>query len=257
MSPLSLDYGNLPGHIAIIMDGNGRWAYSHGLPRLQGHSNGVETVDRITRAAVEIGIDVLTLYAFSSENWKRPREEVSGLMQLLKKYLESELSTMIENNIRLSCIGDIRKLPNDVQDAISHSLAETSSNNGLVLNLALNYGGRDEIVRAARRLADLSLHQKLRPQDLNEEVFTRNLDTAGLPEPDLIIRTGGEKRLSNFLLWQASYSELYFTEKNWPDFSKDDLITALHDYQKRQRRFGRTGEQAVSGTQKEVSDKAE
>lgn len=227
------------------MDGNGRWAHSRGLPRLQGHTKGVETVDRIVRVTVELGISVLTLYTFSSENWNRPREEVSGLMRLLKKYLESELDAMMENDIKLNCIGDLRRLPPDVQDAIDHSLSKTSANKGLALNLALNYSGRDEIIRAARHLIDLYFQEIIQPPDLNEEVFNRALDTTGLPDPDLIIRTGGEKRLSNFLLWQASYSELYFTETNWPDFSRDDFTTALSDYQKRQRRFGRTGKQAT------------
>ncbi|MFO7761865.1 MAG: isoprenyl transferase [Thermodesulfobacteriota bacterium] len=254
MPPLSLDYGNLPSHVAVIMDGNGRWARSHGLPRLQGHTKGVETVDEITRTAVELGIDTLTLYAFSSENWKRPREEVSGLMGLLKKYLESELSTMLDNNIRLRCIGDIKKLPSDVQDSINYTLSQTSANNGLILNLALNYGGRDEIIRATRQLVDLCLQQKLQPQEIDKELFNRKLDTAELSDPDLIIRTGGEKRLSNFLLWQASYSELYFTEINWPSFSRDDFIAALSDYQKRQRRFGKTGEQAPGRNNRERSD---
>ncbi len=252
----SLDYGNLPGHVAVIMDGNGRWARSHGLPRLQGHSNGVQSVDKITRTAVELGIDILTLYAFSSENWKRPQEEVSGLMQLLKKYLESELATMNENNIRLHVIGDVNRLPADVQDAISHCLLETSGNEGLILNLALNYGGRDEIVRALRNLAKLCNLNRCTPQELNEDVVARNLDTSGLPDPDLIIRTGGERRLSNFLLWQASYSELYFTETNWPDFNREDFISALIDYQKRQRRFGRTGEQSVELADSEGNRKA-
>ncbi|MFP3982395.1 MAG: isoprenyl transferase [Desulfurivibrionaceae bacterium] len=252
-----MDYGNLPGHVAIIMDGNGRWARSHGLSRLQGHSKGVETVDRITRSAVDLGISVLTLYAFSSENWKRPQEEVSGLMQLLKSYLQSELTTMMENNIRLSAIGDINGMPSDVQDSINHSLSKTSANSGLILNFALNYGGRNEIVRAARQVADLCRQRYFQPGDIDEQLFAGKLNTAGLPDPDLIIRTGGEKRLSNFLLWQASYSELYFSETNWPDFSKEDFIEALTDYQKRQRRFGRTGEQTAGQDNNKRQSKTE
>lgn len=252
-----MDYEKLPGHVAIIMDGNGRWARSQDLPRLQGHLKGVEAVDRITRSAVDLGINILTLFAFSSENWKRPQEEVSGLMQILKSYLQSELGTMMENNIRLSSIGDINGMPSDVQESINHSLIETSKNSGLILNFALNYGGRDEIVRAARQIADLCYQQSLQPRKIDEQLFTSKLDTAELPDPDLIIRTGGEKRLSNFLLWQASYAELYFSETNWPEFSREDFLEALTDYQNRQRRFGRTGEQTVDHNNNKRQSKTE
>jgi len=225
------------------MDGNGRWAQSRGLMRLMGHKAGVKTVQRIVRAAREIGISVLTLYAFSSENWKRPANEVSGLMSLLKSYLESELASMQENNIRLRCIGRKEKLPAEIRETLIASMDRTAANSGLVLNLALSYGSRDEIVSAAREMARLCAAGKLRPEDITEEAFSGLLYTAGLPDPDLIIRTGGEFRLSNFLLWQASYAEIFITETHWPDFTREDFIAAITTFQKRQRRFGRTGDQ--------------
>jgi len=240
---LELDKKKLPQHIAIIMDGNGRWAQSRGLMRLMGHKAGVKTVQRIVRAAREIGISVLTLYAFSSENWKRPANEVSGLMSLLKSYLESELASMQENNIRLRCIGRKEKLPAEIRETLIASMDRTAANSGLVLNLALSYGSRDEIVSAAREMARLCAAGKLRPEDITEEAFSGLLYTAGLPDPDLIIRTGGEFRLSNFLLWQASYAEIFITETHWPDFTREDFIAAITTFQKRQRRFGRTGDQ--------------
>ncbi|MCK9296969.1 MAG: isoprenyl transferase [Desulfobulbaceae bacterium] len=243
---LELDKKKLPQHIAIIMDGNGRWAQSRGLMRLMGHKAGVKTVQLIVKAAREIGISVLTLYAFSSENWKRPATEVSGLMSLLKSYLESELASMQENNIRLHCIGRQENLPREISQTLNASMAQTAANTGLVLNLALSYGSRDEIVTAAREMAKLCVAGKLRVEDITEEVLSGHLSTAGLPDPDLIIRTGGEFRLSNFLLWQASYAEIFITETHWPDFTREDFMAAIATFQKRQRRFGRTGDQ-VSG----------
>ncbi|MBU4262759.1 MAG: isoprenyl transferase [Proteobacteria bacterium] len=228
------------------MDGNGRWAQSRGLMRLMGHKAGVKTVQLIVKAAREIGISALTLYAFSSENWKRPATEVSGLMSLLKSYLESELTFMQENNIRLHTIGRKENLPREIRETLSASIANTAANTGLVLNLALSYGSRDEIVGAARKMAKLCVAGKLSPEDITEASFSGHLFTAGLPDPDLIIRTGGEFRLSNFLLWQASYSEIFITETHWPDFTREDFIAAITTFQKRQRRFGRTGDQ-VSG----------
>ncbi len=231
------------------MDGNGRWAKSRGMIRLLGHKAGVNTVRKIVRAANELGIDVLTLYAFSSENWKRPAHEVSGLMSLLKSYLKSELANMLENNIRLRCMGREENLPDQVRDILNTSIAKTSENTGLVLNLALSYGGRNEIVRAAARICQLCLENKLNPADITVEIFAEHLYSAGLPDPDLVIRTGGESRLSNFLLWQASYAEIYITETQWPDFSKEDLHAAIACFQQRQRRFGKTGDQvAEAGT---------
>lgn len=225
------------------MDGNGRWAQSRGLMRLMGHKAGVKTVQLIVKAAREIGIPVLTLYAFSSENWKRPANEVSGLMSLLKSYLESELVSMQENNICLRCIGRKENLPKEIRETLSASIAKTAANTGLILNLALSYGSRDEIVGAAREMVKLCVAGKLSPEDITEEAFSGHLYTAGLPDPDLIIRTGGEFRLSNFLLWQASYAEIFITETHWPDFTREDFIAAIATFQKRQRRFGRTGNQ--------------
>jgi undecaprenyl diphosphate synthase len=225
------------------MDGNGRWAQKRGMMRLMGHQMGVKTVKKIVTAARELDIRVLTLYAFSSENWKRPEQEVSGLMTLLKSYLENELSTMLDNNIKLRCMGRKEQLPPIVRDTLDSSIQKTSGNTGMVLNLALSYGGRSEIVRAARILAAQCTEGTIHPDDITEELVSDNLYSAGLPDPDLVIRTGGEYRLSNFLLWQASYAEIYITDINWPDFSKDDFHMALANYQERQRRFGRTGEQ--------------
>ncbi|RJX27151.1 MAG: isoprenyl transferase [Desulfurivibrio sp.] len=240
---LELDEKKLPQHIAIIMDGNGRWAQSRGLMRLMGHKAGVKTVQLIVKAAREIGIPVLTLYAFSSENWKRPATEVSGLMTLLKNYLESELISMLDNNIRLRCIGRKENLPGEIRETLETSIARTAASTGLVLNLALSYGSRDEIVGAAREMAELCLAGKLRPEEITEQSFAGRLYTAGLPDPDLIIRTGGEFRLSNFLLWQASYAEIFITETHWPDFTRKDFVAAIATFQKRQRRFGKTGDQ--------------
>jgi undecaprenyl diphosphate synthase len=240
---LELDEKKLPRHIAIIMDGNGRWAQSRGLMRLMGHKAGVKTVQLIVKAARELGIPALTLYALSTENLKRPANEVSGLMSLLKSYLESEILAMQENNIRLHCIGRMENLPAEIRETLSASMAKTAGNTGLILNLALSYGSRDEIVKAARETARLCAAGKLTPEDITEEIFSGHLYTAGLPDPDLIIRTGGEFRLSNFLLWQASYAEIFITETHWPDFTKADFIAAITTFQKRQRRFGRTGDQ--------------
>ena len=236
---------NIPKHVAIIMDGNGRWAKAKGMMRLKGHQAGANTVKKIVEAAREMGISVLTLYAFSTENWKRPASEVSGLMSLLKSYLESELKSMLGNDIQLRCIGQQENLPQEVLSVLRESIEKTASNSGMILNLALSYGGRDEILRAARTMAQLCVEGKLQPEQINEDVLVSQLYTAGLPDPDLLIRTGGESRLSNFLLWQASYSEIYFTDIKWPDFSKDDFFTAIQYFQKRQRRFGQTGEQVA------------
>ncbi|MBI5556571.1 MAG: isoprenyl transferase [Deltaproteobacteria bacterium] len=251
-SSLEPDRENLPRHIAIIMDGNGRWAQSRGLMRLIGHKAGVNTVQKIVKAAREIGIEVLTLYAFSSENWKRPAKEVSGLMSLLKTYLESEISSMQENSISLRCLGRRENLPEDIRETLNASIAKTAGNRGLILNLALSYGSRDEIVMAARETAKLCLAGKLDPDQLTEEIFADHLYTAGLPDPDLIIRTGGEFRLSNFLLWQASYAEIFVTDIHWPDFTRENFITAIADFQQRQRRFGKTGDQISDDSQSQT-----
>lgn len=242
---LDLDTNNMPHHIAIIMDGNGRWAHTHGLMRLMGHKQGVKTVQEIVKAARELNIKVLTLYAFSSENWKRPEKEVSGLMSLLNTYLKSEQASMQKNNICLRCMGRKNNLPDEVRSTLENSIATTAANTGLILNLALSYGGRDEIIRATRKLATLCQKGDFSPEDISEETFANFLYSTGLPDPDLLIRTGGESRLSNFLLWQASYSEIFITETHWPDFSKNDFSAAIVNYQQRQRRFGKTGDQVT------------
>lgn len=243
MSEPELDINNIPSHIAIIMDGNGRWAQNRGLPRALGHKTGVESVKAIVRAAQEMGVSTLTLYAFSTENWKRPPFEVQALMGLLKSYLQSELATMVENNVCLRTIGQKEKLPSEVGKILDQTIHKTAANTGLVLNLALSYGGRNEIVATAKALAKKCASGDMSPDEISEEVFASYLYTAGLPDPDLLIRTGGESRLSNFLLWQVSYAEIYITETLWPDFRKEGLVVAIQDFQNRQRRFGKTGDQ--------------
>ncbi|MDG4476876.1 isoprenyl transferase [Thiovibrio frasassiensis] len=238
------DTAALPRHIAIIMDGNGRWAEQQGKPRIMGHRAGVESVQDIVRAARELGIGVLTLYAFSTENWKRPPLEVQALMGLLKSFLESELTTMVQNNVSLRCLGQKDRIPTEVRKVMDRVIRETANNSGLILNLALSYGGRSEITQAVQEIARKCQDGTLNPEAIDQAVLEQHLYTAGLPDPDLVIRTGGETRLSNFLLWQASYAELYFTEILWPDFRKKDLLTAILDFQTRQRRFGKTGKQA-------------
>jgi undecaprenyl diphosphate synthase len=236
-----LDMNSLPKHIAIIMDGNGRWALRRGLPRVAGHKKGVDTVRRVTEQCRQLGIPVLTLYAFSDENWGRPREEVGFLMDMLGTFLKAEIATMKSNNIRFRTIGKIERLPERVRTWIEKAVSETEANAGMVLNLALSYGGRSEIVEAVNRLRAASGT----PGDITEDMFSASLNTVGLPDPDLLIRTSGEKRISNFLLWQAAYAEFYFTDTLWPDFKESDLLTAILDYQGRQRRFGLTQEQHV------------
>ena len=237
------DLIRLPRHLAIIMDGNGRWAKRRGLPRIIGHRQGVKAVHSTVRLCRELDIPVLTLYAFSQENWGRPRAEVSALMDLLYDNLKSELDEMLGNQISLRAIGQIEHLPERVRTCLLDTIERTSSNTAMILNLALSYGGRAEIVGAARRLAKRCLSGTLDPEDIDEAVFASNLDTAGLPDPDLLIRTSGENRLSNFLLFQTAYSEFYITPTLWPDFDKDELLKALFEYQKRERRFGLTDEQ--------------
>jgi undecaprenyl diphosphate synthase len=236
-----LDRDSLPKHVAIIMDGNGRWAVRNGLPRVAGHKRGVDTVRRVTELCRKYGIEVVTLYAFSDENWGRPKEEVGFLMDLLGTFLKAEIATMKANGIRFRTIGRIERLPASVQTWIERALSETEKNAGMVLNVALSYGGRGEILEAIKRMGAANNAAA----DVTEETFSSFLDTAGLPDPDLIIRTSGEKRISNFLLWQAAYAELHFTETLWPDFEEHDLLAALLDYQGRQRRFGLTQEQLV------------
>jgi len=242
-----IDLQKLPRHIAIIMDGNGRWAKQHALGRIMGHQKGVEAVRKTVRLCREIGIQYLTLYAFSVENWLRPDQEVAALMQILRQYLRSELAEMMENDIRLHAIGDIDGLQAPVRKLLAETMARTAGNRGMVLNLALSYGGQDEIIRAVRRIAEDVREGTLAAEDITRESFAAYLYTAGIPDPDLLIRTSGEFRISNFLLWQSAYTEFFFTEVLWPDFDKRDLFAAIADYQRRERRYGLTSEQLRKG----------
>jgi undecaprenyl diphosphate synthase len=242
-SALPLDFGKLPRHVAIIMDGNGRWAQRRGLLRVRGHVAGVESVRAVTRLARRLGISYLTLFAFSEENWQRPGVEIRALMSLLRRYLHRELSEMQENQIALKAIGNLAQLPEEVQRDLAQTIAATAEGARMVLTLALSYGGRSEIVQAVKSLAREISAGRLQPEDIDATLFCRYLYTAGMPDPDLLIRTSGEYRLSNFLLWQSAYTELYVTETLWPDFREDDFMKALEAYQQRERRFGLTQEQ--------------
>ncbi len=224
----------LPQHVAVILDGNGRWANMRGLPRVEGHRRGAERAKEIITASRKLGIGFLTLYTFSMENWQRPPDEVSTLMRLLEMYLRREFEDMVKNGIVYRAIGELWKLPGNIQSLIKDIEERTSKNKGMTLVTALSYGGRDEIIRAVKK----AVHAGLNPEELTEESFSGLLDTAGLPPPDLIIRTSGERRLSNFLLWQSAYSEFYFTETLWPDFTEKEFMRALEDYGARERRFG-------------------
>src|SRR6266705_3330352 len=228
----------LPAHVAIIMDGNGRWAKQRHLPRVEGHRQGVESVRAVVRAAGEIGLKYLTLYAFSVENWNRPKDEVDTLMTYLARYLKNEIGELNRNNVRLEAIGQIYRLPEFVQEQLRKTKAALSRNNGLTLILALSYGGRTEIVEAVRAIAQKVKAGELDPHDITEQVFAQNLYTRNLPDPDLLIRTSGEMRVSNFLLWQISYAELLVTPTLWPDFRKPQFYAALEEYNRRHRRFG-------------------
>lgn len=227
-----------PAHVAIIMDGNGRWARSRGLPRSEGHRRGTEALRRAVTGAVELGLDYLTVFAFSTENWKRPAGEVDGLMGLLRRYLQSEIAEFHKNGVCLRVIGERGQLPGDVVLLIEDAESLTASNKGLTLVVALNYSGRQEFVVAARRLARAAVDGQLGPDRIDEDQVAEMLFTAGIPDPDLIIRTSGERRLSNFLLWQSAYSEFVFLDKYWPDFGKEDLEAAILEYQGRRRRYG-------------------
>ena len=229
-----VNFDQLPSHIAIIMDGNGRWAAQRHLPRVEGHRAGIDSVRDVVETSARLGIDVLTLYAFSVENWKRPRAEVNTLMMLLKRYIRLELGTLLKNNIRFQVIGRAEELAPDVQDELQIGIRQTAGNSGMLFNIALNYGGRAEIVDAARR----AIAEGIAADDLDERRFGELLYTAGQPDPDLLIRTSGEMRVSNFLLWQIAYSEIWVTETLWPDFRRRDLLDAVVAYQKRDRRYG-------------------
>lgn len=241
-----LDKNKIPKHVAIIMDGNGRWAEKHGKARVFGHKQGVESVRSIVEAAGEIGIKHLTLYAFSTENWERPKYEIEAIMNLLVQAIESETESLNKNNVRLSTIGNLNKMPKSVREKLSGCIRALDLNTGLNLNLALSYSSKWEITEAVKKIIQDSENGKLNPNDINDKLFAKYLSTANLPDPELLIRTSGEFRISNFLLWQIAYSELYFTEKLWPDFKKEDLFEAVYDYQNRERRFGKTSEQLIS-----------
>lgn len=235
---IEIDKDNIPKHIAIIMDGNGRWAKERHLPRTMGHKAGVEAIREIVKECSSLGIKYLTLYAFSTENWIRPKEEITALMKLLAEYLKNEFSELNANNVVINHIGDISKLPVVCQEELNDAYEKTKNNTGLILNLALNYGGRDELLHAFKNMYNDIGNKKLMIDDITEETINSYLYTCGMPDPDLIIRPSGEKRLSNFLLWQSAYSEFWFSNIKWPDFKKEDLHKAIYDYQNRDRRFG-------------------
>ncbi|WP_346864210.1 isoprenyl transferase [uncultured Draconibacterium sp.] len=241
-----LNKSNIPEHIAIIMDGNGRWAAKHGKARVLGHENGVESVRSVVEGAGEIGVKHLTLYAFSTENWDRPKEEVDALMSLLVHAIEAETESLMKNNVRLSVIGNVEAMPVNVSEKLNGCIGQLQHNTGLNLVLALSYSGQWEIVEAVKHMVNDAIEKKILPENINDKLFKTYLSTTNIPDPELLIRTSGEYRVSNFLLWQIAYSELYFTDKLWPDFRKDDLFEAIFDYQNRERRFGKTSEQLMS-----------
>lgn len=234
-----IDTSRLPRHVAVIMDGNGRWAKEHGMPRVFGHRNGVKSVRAITEAAAELGVEYLTLYAFSTENWGRPKPEVSALMHLLVETVHKETNTLMKNNIRLQAIGEIEKLPKATYEALMQGIHDTRNNTRMTLVLALNYSGRWDIVRAAQRLAQDVAAGTLSAADITGDHLAAKLSTVGIPDPELLIRTSGEARISNFLLWELAYAEMYFSPVFWPDFSKEHFAQAIVDFQHRERRFGK------------------
>ncbi|MDD5550687.1 MAG: isoprenyl transferase [Candidatus Omnitrophica bacterium] len=233
-----IDRNNLPKHIAIIMDGNGRWAKKRNLPRTAGHKEGINVVSEIVEAASNLGIKVLSLYAFSTENWKRPKAEVDMLMRALSYFLKKDINKLMKNNIQLRIMGDTDRFPDSLKKLLTDVLQKTKNNSGLILNLALNYGARPEMLKAVKNIVNKVEKGELDINKLDDDKFSQFLYTDGLPDPDLLIRTSGEMRISNFMLWQLSYAELYFCKKLWPDFKKDDLEKAIREYQKRERRFG-------------------
>lgn len=235
--------GDIPRHIAIIMDGNGRWAKKRGMPRIAGHQEGVESVRDVVEACGQLGVQCLTLYAWSTENWKRPKDEVSLLMRLLLRALRDETDRLHRNNVRLQAIGDIAALPQDVQNELFDDIQKTKANTGLTLTLALSYSGRWDIAQAVRRIVHDAVTNTVAEASVTESLIAKYLSTAALPDPDLLIRTSGEVRISNFLLWQLAYSEIYITPKLWPSFRRDELYAAIADYQRRERRFGMVSEQ--------------
>jgi len=242
---VELDPSQLPRHVAVIMDGNGRWAQQRGLTRLHGHRVGKESVRAVIEAGKRLGLEYLTLFAFSSENWQRPPREVDGLMNLLRRYLESELGKMMKHQIRLLAVGDLSRLPPPVRQALRSTIARTRDNTGMTVILAVSYGGRDDILRATRAIARQVARGEMDPQTIDADTVAAHLGTAGIPDPDLLIRTSGEMRISNFFLWQLAYTELYVTDTMWPDFREREFLQALAFFQQRHRRFGRTAEQTA------------
>jgi undecaprenyl diphosphate synthase len=238
-----LERGHLPKHIAIIMDGNGRWAKERNLPRVAGHNEGINSVREVVRACGELEIQALTLYTFSVENWNRPETEVSALMRLLLNTIRQEVDDLVKNNVNLSVIGNLQELPREPREGIEEAIHQTQGNTGLQLNLALSYGGRQEILEAIHALYEDIEEGKISKENISEELFSKYLYTADLPDPDLLIRTSGESRISNFLLWQIAYTELYITSVYWPDFRREELFKAILDYQCRERRYGKVSEQ--------------
>jgi undecaprenyl diphosphate synthase len=239
----TIDRKNIPKHIAIIMDGNGRWAKQKGAMRIFGHRNAIQAVREAIEGSGELGVNYLTLFSFSTENWSRPKEEVEALMDLLVQTIVAETGLMMKKNVRLNAIGDLESLPKSTYDKLVEVMKQTSANTGLTVNLALSYSGQWELTKAAQRIAQKVSEGKLSPGEITQQTLADHLDTAGIPDPELMIRTSGEYRISNFLLWQLAYSELYFSDVLWPDFRKEHLFAEIEDYQKRERRFGKTGEQ--------------
>ena len=239
----TIDRNNIPKHIAVIMDGNGRWAKQKGAMRIFGHRNAIQAVREAIEGSGELGVNYLTLFSFSTENWSRPKEEVDALMDLLVQTIVAETGLMMKENVRLNAIGDLESLPKSTYDKLIEVMQQTSANTGLTVNLALSYSGQWDLTKAAQRIAQKVSEGKLSPGEITQQTLADHLDTAGIPDPELMIRTSGEYRISNFLLWQLAYTELYFSDVLWPDFRKEHLFAAIEDYQKRERRFGKTGEQ--------------
>ncbi|MEZ3531527.1 MAG: isoprenyl transferase [Muribaculaceae bacterium] len=239
----SLDKSRMPVHVAMIMDGNGRWAKQQGFARSDGHTEGISTVHRVTKMSSDLGIKYLTLYAFSTENWNRPSDEVATLMYLIGWAIERELPELLSNNVRIHLLGDIERIPEEPRQKLFYARDSSAHCTGMQLNICLSYSSRWEITDAARKLAKLAAEGKIEPDSITEEMVADNLTTTGMPDPDLLIRTGGEERVSNYLLWQIAYSELYFTPVLWPDFSNEEYVDAIIDFQNRERRFGKTSEQ--------------
>lgn len=235
---VSIDMTHLPKHIAIIMDGNGRWAAKRALPRKAGHKAGAEAFERLITDAKDLGIQHITVYAFSTENWKRSDEEVNAIMDLMRHYLKNSFQRFLKDNVRMHIIGDISRLDKDIQEQIQEVEEKSREKDGMTVHIALNYGGRDELLRSVQKITEKALNGQISLPDITEETIEENLDTAGIPDPELLIRTSGEERISNFLLWQIAYSEFYFSDVLWPDFNKKDLLEAIYYYQNRERRFG-------------------